>query len=627
MTSTNLLATSTTWLDSTSPSRAFYGKTGYLALHASSPTRWGVVYFAWPFGPDQTVGANVLKATLQLRTRKMTSTGSRTITAQLIDQPHSVRYETWTTRPQRFRGAAVSLAKSGALPENTLWELDVTALMQTVADAGSFWGFVLTTNAGGAETPLVQANMSAAVNPRLVVEWTTAPKPPDALAPSAARAVAPAKPTLRWSFYDHAGAESLQSIQVQTSKTGNFSTPAWDSGEIPTHWCSLDLSTTSFPAPSPGGVTYWRVRNRDTAGLWSAWSIATSWTYRPGPVAALQNPSSATPYVVDPTPPIDWTYSSPSGSPQSAYRVGIYVWNPTRGWILVDQSGLLKGTATSWTSPQPLKWPNATYRVAVDVFDGYTREATPGDPGFYSDTEDVEFKPSGSQVSAQTIRAESDYLSPLVRVRWTNTQQPDSWVIYRDGVQVATFRGSSTLVGDTAPNYGWDDKACPNGTHTWAIVGIVNGGRLKAATVTAEVRHIGTWLVDEETGQQVCIQNDKTHDVKFGEVSSVHEVLGSSRVVLVTEALRGYEGTIEGGLYWVTGLPKDAASTWRRNLLDFKSNPGRELRLVLEDQTFPVNIKDVQVAGDPSHPGEWAASFAFWQMGELPFDADVAGNA
>ena len=625
MTLTDLVATGTTWLDADRPSQSFYGRTGYAALHASYPSQQAVTTFAWPFGPDQTDGANVLKATLRLRTRKLTATAARSIRAQLITSPFAIRTVNWSTRPAFAATPMASATKTGAQGENATWELDVTPLMQRAADSGAFYGFLLTTNTS-TEAVLVQSSMGASLNPHLVVEWTLAPKPPSSLAPSAGRAVGIPKPTLRWSFFDHAGdSERLASIQVQISKTGSFTAPDWDSGEIETHWCSLDLNETDYPGFGTAVPIYWRVRNRDTAGLWSGWSIPTSWVYRPRPVVTLQNPGAKTTHITDPTPPIDWTYASPTGAAQKAFRVGLYVKDPSGKWGLQEASGTVRSADTKWTPTKPLRWRNGLYKAVVDVFDIHDREATPGDPGYSSDSAEFTFRPDADTTSAYDLRATSGYPLPHVLLTWQHTQQPDEWLIYRDGELLARYPGDRLIQGQT-PRYRLVDRWAPNGKHTWQVHAMINGESWPSGIVEADVQHLGTWLVDEETQDAVCIQNDTDHDMAFGEVSSVHEVLGSPTVILVTEALRGYEGTVSGGLYDARGLTYGGAKGWRDNLLKFKSNPGKEYRLLIEDQDLRVQVKDIQVTGDPDRWGEWKASFSFWQTDWFTYDTNVAGE-
>lgn len=145
---------------------------------------------------------------------------------------------------------------------------------------------------------------------------------------------------------------------------------------------------------------------------------------------------------------------------------------------------------------------------------------------------------------------------------------------------------------------------------------IVNGQTSSAITATATVDFKGTWLFDDE-GRAVCIQDDRDHDMTMPEVSALHEPLGSDRVVVITQALRGYEGNVSGLITELKGQPEQA-TTWRANLLAFKSEPTAIRTLVIEDQAFPVIVRNVQLKQAPKRHG-WLASFEYYQQGGLLF--------
>ena len=604
-----------TWVGSGAPAKNWFGKTGYLSVRGGSPAEQAFLFFTSPFSA---AGANVLSAKVRLRTRAITGTGTHTLRLTMVNQGLRFGSMTWNNRPTQYRGASVTVSKTGALAENTVWEFDVTNLLQQVADGAPFYGLRIDTTV--AERVLVQGAMTSALNPQLVVDWTLAPKPPASLSPSAGRVVGLQKPVLRWDFYDHAGNEYLKAIQVQTSTSPTFATVSWDSGAIDTSWCTLNLSETTFPAPASGAVTYWRVRNQDRAGLWSGWSAVTSWTYRALPSVTITAPSAAAPTVTDPTPTFGWSYSSPTGSPQTRWATSVRKKDAAGRWVVVEASGTRVGNDNNWSASKNLAT-SGQYRFIVDVYDGYQREATTGDPGRASAVQDFTYVTTSTVTPPTNLTATNDYPEPGTTLTWKAAAAPDWWVIYRGDMLLARYPGPD-LVNGAAPNYRIRDAIPPNGEHTWRVYAISNGKTSVAATVTGEERHVGTWLCDEDTGLGVCIQNDTDHDMAMPEVSSVHEVLGSDRVVLITEAQRGYEGTITGGLYDVLGMPANHnAKAWRANLLGFKADPGARLRLLLEDLSFPVVVRNITVKGDTKHHGEWLASFEFFQTDELIFDS------
>ncbi len=196
---------------------------------------------------------------------------------------------------------------------------------------------------------------------------------------------------------------------------------------------------------------------------------------------------------------------------------------------------------------------------------------------------------------------------------WTRPVVPDFWAIYRDGKLLERVPGPDLFVSGTT--YSYRDFPA-RGTHTWNVRAIVNGKTSASTAATATVDFRGTWLFDDE-GRAVCIQDDREHDMTMPEVSALHEPLGSDRVVVITQALRGYEGDVSGLITELKGQPETAA-TWRANLLAFKSDPTAIRTLVIEDQSFPVVVRNVQLKHAPKRYG-WTASYEFYQQGGTLF--------
>lgn len=607
----SLTARYVTFVDEAKPSTCYFNKTGYASIDGTTGKRKkALLWFSSPFGPE---GGNVLRATLRVKTRQAKGTGAHTLNASLAAK-WSLHFGQlrWTTFPGTTGNTAI-VSKTGALAKGTEWAFDVTKQLQAVADGQGMYGIVLYSTL--ADLVSIEGQMGHGLNPTLEVEWTLAPKPPTKLAPAGGRVVGEVKPVLRWDFFDHAGEDNLKSIQVQMSRTSSFTAPAWDSGEINTSRCSLDLSTTSYPGFGTGTLVYWRVRNRDTAGLWSAWSTPAVFKYAPRAVVTLQNPSPLTPFIVDPTPPIDWTVT---GGTQERWRVGIYVLDHRGKWGLQDHSGLRAGTDTSWTPAKPLRYRDAKYKVVVDVFDTWDREATPGCPEYTSDSEEVTFKPYADTTSTYKLAAKSTNGTPSVDITWQHTQQPDQWHVYRDGRLMAKYDGDNLLRG-SAPNYGITDRWVPQGEHTWKVVAIVNGEAWPSGSVTATVGQTGTWLVNVETQRAVCFVGDTDHDLTLPEDVTVHVPLGATHGVAVTGGRRGYEGTVQGLLVDLSTLPdrlNQNAKVWMENLRDFKLDTGQEYLLLIEDKDLTVQISNVDISGEPGMAGEvWQASLAFREVG------------
>lgn len=626
MTKVTIKAKYMTWYGSDQPARCWFNKTGYLNVKggADGTAREAVLWFANPFTKT---GANVVKATLRLRTRAMPS-ASRTVGVGLITSGLRFGNMTYNNRPSA-NGALVYSTTNGTYPLNGTWDIDVTPLLQRVADGAAFGGLLVMMQ--GSTAAQFQGNMGGGLTPQLIVEHTQAPLAPDSLAPSSGRTVGIPQPTLRWDFYDHAGENDLQSVQVQLATTSAFTNVLWDSGEVPTHWCTMNLAlpqtnaaggTTTAPAAAANAVTWWRVRNRDTSGLWSAWSLPASFKYVTKPKVVLNNPSTDGMTINDPTPTIDWTYS---GGTQVRYRCGLYLASPGKDgryrWLLVDsQQGT--GATSTWTPDVGLR-DDRTYKVVVDVFDKEPRESTPGDPAWSSVVRQFRFNATDTIVGVKNMTVRDNYPGATVTLTWQRDEMPDAWHIYRDDMRLATYNGPDLLVSGNT--YSIRDAICPNGKHLWKVFAIVNGKAAKSGGITMDHWHEGTWLCNEDTGERLVVMNDKSHDMHAPESGAVHEVLGSSRVVLITDALRGYEGTVDGILTGLKGYPKTAAE-FRDMAWKFKSDVGQQYLLLIEDQAFPVVIRNMDVTGDPDVWGRYRVKFEYYQVGNVDWDTSVAGD-
>lgn len=612
MTSTTLKARYMSWVDEAQPSRNLFNKTGYLALQGTAGKRKkAVLWFASPFDAR---GGNVLQAKLRLRTRALSTTGTHTVTAGLAGT-WGCRFGslTWNNAPV-VSGAKASVSKSGALGLNTVLELDVTSQMQRVADGAGFYGFVV-------ESPEIgllnlQGNMGSALVPELVVSWSLAPKPPAALEPSGGRSVGTPTPVLRWDFFDHAGNELLQSVQVQLSLTSSFSSVLWDSGEKNTSWCTLDLAAAGFTGAGTGVLVWWRARNRDQAGLWSGWSQPASWRYDPLPTVALVNPPAGV--IGDPSPRVDWTFTG-TGSPQEQYRVTIdQVGGQTKNALHYD-SRWRAGAETSFTPPVTMSF-GQTYEVALFVRDSRDRQATPGFNSNVVIRRQVTPDSDAATVGVKNMTVSNARPLPTVWINWQRDEQPDQWVIYRDDVLLARYPGDALWRSGTT--YGITDALCPLGEHTWKVFAITNGKASRSGAITGRSEPTGTWLCNEETGEMVCFLNDVEHDITMPEDVTIHTPLGARHGVAITQSQRGYEGTIEGLLVDFPGLPADqSAKLWRERLLRFKTDVGQVYRLLIEDQSFEVQITEVDVTGHPGFGGGvmWNASLRYRQVDDYNF--------
>lgn len=255
--STNALDT---YVSATYPSRSYEQAS---RLFVTSGENLAFAYFTRPFP----LGVTVLSAKLRVYTYEVTSTGSRTLTLHLSADRPAYGWLTWNNAPGGMNPIAVT--KSGALPGATLWEFDVTEQMQAVSDGALWKGWRFSTSS--TETLKIYGHDGGGPYvPELAVSWSDAPDAPSQLSPSSGGVIADPKPLLRWDYTDVAGDTEMAALQVQISASESMASP-WDSGVVLASLPQLDLKGTSFPGFTSAS-SWWRVRVRDGAGLWSQWS-------------------------------------------------------------------------------------------------------------------------------------------------------------------------------------------------------------------------------------------------------------------------------------------------------------------------------------------------------------------
>ena len=617
MPTSTLQAMYSSWVDEAQPARVLFNRTGYIALQkAGGQNKQGVLWFAPPFGLDQ--GANVTRAILRVWVRANSGAGTHTIRVG-IAQKWVSRFGSmnWRNRPA-IDGSTVSASRAGALATNTSIDIDVTELMQRVANNGKFYGFVLLTD--DTTQLLLQGNMPGR-RPQLTTEWTMAPLPPSSLAPSGGKSVGTPTPVLRWDFHDNAGEDKLSSVQVQLSTASDFRSILWDSGEVATHWCTLNLGEAGFTGAGTGTMVWWRVRNRDTGGLWSGWSQPTSFRYDPLPKLTVNNPPAGG-KTGDPSPLIDWTFEG-TGSPQEQFRVQIDHVSGTSYRRLASpfryDSGWIAGEDTSFTPDINLKYGD-TYLATVMVSDTRDRQPTPGFNSNVIVKHEFTLDASAASIGVKNMTVRPQNPMPTVWINWQRDEMPDSWVVYRDDRLLARYPGDALLrSGNT---YGVTDALCPMGKHRWTVYAVTNGVASRSGYIEGHTRPVGTWLINEETNEMVCIIDDETHDLEMPEDVAIHTPLGARHSIAVTGGQRGIEGKIEGTLVPNHLMPEtQTPELWRERLLKFKADVGQTYRLLVEDIDFECKISNVNVTGNPANGGGqlWDVSFDFRQIDEYLF--------
>ena len=184
---------------------------------------------------------------------------------------------------------------------------------------------------------------------------------------------------VRFDYTDVSGSTTLDAVQVQVDAADSWTSPDWDSGEVTATVPELDLAAAGWSGLADGESTWWRVRVKDAAGLWSDWSDGAQFSRATKGALTLTNPPDLDPslsYVEDTTPPITWAYTGT----QTAWMVVLFEdGQPWQRWLWT--SGKVAGTETTVTPPPGvIKRTDRTYWVKVMVWDDALREYTPGDP-------------------------------------------------------------------------------------------------------------------------------------------------------------------------------------------------------------------------------------------------------
>lgn len=600
---------SDTYVAEAAPSKS-YGKTRrlYLADASAANTRYGFLYWGLPSG---LVGSNVISAKVQIRSGNG-FTGSVTLTLQRLAAKFSANRVNWTNKPG-VTGSTVTVNKTSAA-DGTVWEFDVTALIQQVADGAAWYGFRLSgTNSTSKFVYSAQARDD--YRPLLIVDYTDAPQPPDNLRPDFGHATSLAKPTLRWNFTDVAGDTTQQSFQLRLFSSQALAIANGTGDVLDTTIAStlpqVDLDDTAYGGLAADATVWWRVRVTDGAGLVSGWSEYASFKRTSKGTLTITNPAvDPNDFVNESTPPLTWTFS---GRTQESYEV--ILTTPETPELQIWTSGKITGTTLSVTPPEgKLSVVGKTYRLIIRVWDTIDREDVPDDKTYVEASRDFTLEYSGSVAAVTGFSGTIDAVRPQIQLDWTSTTAPDEFVLIRDGVVVKSLVPIEVFVSGTAYRY-TDKDATPRTAHTWSIARKVNNVMSTSnPTANGTVKSITTLLSEVDGTREVFLLNPDVA-AERAESSEVQYLLGSAPPVLISQSIRGYEGSVSGVLAndVISGL---TAAQMKANLDWFKQRPGVVLRLVWVDQAMQIVIRNITYEPLPLPNGgvEYLASFDFFQV-------------
>ena len=511
------------------------------------------VYLYWtrPFP----LKATILSAKIVFYTTAEPGSGSRGFSFNRLAVGFSASKVVYNTRPTTFIAGSKTISKTLPWVDKTLWELDITDWMQSVANGGPWYGLrvIPTTFEDNVLWMYSELWTDPALRPRIEITWSDAPNTPSGLSPSGGRAVGLAKPTVKATYLDVSGSTALQNVQVQINTSDTWTTPVYDSGIVPSSVPELDLSRTDLPGGiyaglADGATVYWRIRFQDAAGLWSPYSAATTFKRDDKGTLTLNNPPVGTPKVEDATPPIAWTFTLET---QSAYQIQIY--HVVNGIRITDwDTKKITSAITSLTVPAGVinEPTNTTYTITVRIWDTKQREATPGDNTYVEVVRDFTFIP-GATGGTTGLTAVPDTIRPKVVLTWLAATFPDRFNVLRNNrVIAAALDPNDTFVSGTTHTW-TDDAPSPGRPLTYQIQRVVNdiaSATNSPVTITVPIKK-AIWLREPVTGLEVPLFGGEAPDFTLGETAGTLQAIAPNAVpVGINQQLGGLEAPVTGTL-------------------------------------------------------------------------------
>ena len=294
-------------------------------------------------------------------------------------------------------------------------------------------------------------------------------------------------------------------------------------------------------------------------------------------------------YVQDTSPTIVWALA---GQTQEAWLAEIAnvgnLDNPTY------TSGKVTGTENS-VEPQEaaVKSSTATYRLTQRVWDDVPRERNGGREIYYEYVREFKYIPNDAVVRPVITAVDRAHPWPWMEIKFTRPTPPDYFSIFRDGELIRDKLDPGDL-WEGGPTYIYRDRrANPRQNHQWTVVANVNGEDSRESEPFNGRSDPGvTWLMDENGTRPIAIVKSAATpetpiEAQVRTAQEVHQPVGGSNPVLITQYISGFEGSVEGVLSddIVPGL---TAQEMRDRLKYFKRYPGQTLLLYMVNEVLEV---------------------------------------
>lgn len=440
----------------------------YLADNSAADTRYAYMYFGVPSGMANTT---IISAKLRLYSGQGFG-GAVTMSIARLSQKFTGTRVNWNTKPA-VTGASISLTKTSA-PVNTMWEYDVTAVMQQIANGAPWYGFRI--SATNSTTKWIHsAQAVAAYRPVLEITWSDAPDQPEVLVPDNGEVVSLEKPTLQWDFTDPSGDTTMQAYQLKVFTTEAdalvapeganavfdqvvFSdTPQADLNELVATGAtadvmvngSVDAGLTGYAAFLNATITHETVVTRNGAGALKVTAVGAGFSLALG----AWTPGNRIP--ISEGESVSVTAWARSAVASSGAALLLYFYDVNDAQLLrIDGTGETV-TSTAWSDLTVAGTaPLGSSYVVVGYYTGYNNA---GAAVYFDDT--VVMAPTGGGWPAVV-----DGASRWWRVRvqdgaglWSKWSDPANWRRRTKGVATITNPAAApnNFVTDNTPPFGW----------------------------------------------------------------------------------------------------------------------------------------------------------------------------
>lgn len=626
-----------TW-DAEGAAQSNHGDDSRLALNApgGGDEKDSFMFFHRPFKH----GDNVVSATLTVYLRGAWS-GSRDIQVDRINEPWREDTLTWNNAPSDIDSGDRATATVSGGADGDAIDIDVTDMLASVSGGANWYGFFLTLSAGG--DLYLHSSETAARHrrPTLEVVFSTTPDAPTDLSPDG-HVIGRAKPRLNWAFQDRNGESAQKKFQVQiSSDPDDFGSPVYDSGQVTERKTQLDLNTTGYGGVGEGSTRYWRVRAQDDDGNQSDWSTVASMTKVAKGDVAITHPTDGGD-VHTHTPSITHTLSAGT---QEATEYILKQWDRVgQEWQQIWKRGKKTTADTELEIPKHLiKKEDAIddhdfpYRIIVRVWDTEDRQHTAGDLAYSEAKNDFRFHRPDGDIVDDIDAAQLVPKAPYVRIRFHYSDPVPDYFALRvtrpgaDPVFVDQRIEPGDLQNPVGPEFNyeydyWD--AIPGEETVYHMCPVVNdAGELKVITGNAETTLAtevwGIWVTRPSTGEMLFVAGKGSVSATIGESSTAHTPIGRRAPVLITDSIRGFEGSFSGMLIDFAGY---TAEQYVAMLEDFKGLAGNdELRLAMPNRNFPIEITGgVSIAPSPQAAGGvYDVTVPYVQVDEFTFPSHV----